>query len=228
MIALTKPFLDNLSLRILLSAKELSKGCICYNLGVANFIANDLLSTGVNFYYSLYHSCVSTISSTSNAILIEKCVDEWKNRTHLPSLYVPLSHSETTKLINKLDVDLGKELNNLKNIREYLSYGPNVLYELDKKDGLSKVLIYTCKFQNLRHEIKDFKARCPSLILRCSELIKMKLSKSNFFFLILEFYQITKIICDDMGLKQEFVNKCWNMMEPFDERSKIKKIALHS
>ena len=225
---LTNSCLDNMGLRILLSAKELSKGCISFNLGEANIVAGDLLSTGVNFYYSLYHSCVSTISSTSTAIPIEKCVDEWKNRKQLPRFYIPLSHRKTTSLINKLDAKLGEELDNLMNIREYLSYGPNVLYKLNRKNELSKILIYTCKFANIKQEIADFSIKLPSLINRCCELTKMKLGDNNFFHTMFEFYIITDILCKDVGLRQDFVKECWSMIDTFDEKGKIRKMALQA
>jgi len=218
--------LDNLGLRVLLSSKEMSKGCISYNLGRVNLVSRDLLSTGVNFYYSLYHSCVSVISSTSTEIPIDLCVAEWKKRAQLPRYYVPLTHSKVKNLIAKLDTGLANELNKLLKIREYLSYGPNVLYELDEKRELSRIRIYTCKFKDLSKEIGSFNTNLPNLISCCAELLRARRDEGNFFFFLFQSYMTTDIVCKDLGLKQDFIDKCWSTMDAFDEKGGIRRMVL--
>ena len=155
----------------------MSKSTIFYNLGQANIANCDPLSAGVNFYYSLYHSCVSVISSVSKEIPVDQCVAEWGKKEQLPRFYIPLTHTETKKLIGQLDSELAQELDKLMKIREYLSYGPNILYTLDEKGEFSQIRAYTCKYPNLSREISEMRSRLLSLINRCCELLEQKLGQ---------------------------------------------------
>ena len=74
MSKLTETKIDDLGLRNLLCSKEMAKSCIMYNLGKNNLEKGDILFCGINFYYSLFHGCLSVISIISNEVPVEKCV----------------------------------------------------------------------------------------------------------------------------------------------------------
>jgi hypothetical protein len=221
---LTTEYLDNLGLRVLLSSKEMAKACVSYNLGRTNLANGDLMSTGVNFYYALYHSCLSVISSTSAKIPVNQCVAEMRMIEKLPRYYVPLSHSETKTSIAELDDDLAKDLEHLMKIRKYLSYGPNILYKGDEK-GIHLILVYTCKFKDLQKEIESFSSKLPNLISQCCELLKKKLNDTNFFYFIFESFMMIEVLCDDLNLKKNFIDECGSILNAYDEKGKIREMV---
>jgi hypothetical protein len=191
-----------------------------------NLANMDLLSAGVNFYYALYHCCSSLISSTSTEIPIDKCVAEWKMRAQLPRIYVHLQHKQAVSLTRKMDAKLADKLDELCKVREYLSYGPNILYESDAKGGLERIQVFTCKFNNLPKKIEDFSSELPALINRCCKLLKARLNKSLFSFFMFESYVVTDILCKDMRLRQDFIDECWSITDSFDKEGKYRKMAL--
>jgi len=189
-----------------------------YNLGKRNLENDDLLSSGVNFYYSLYHSCLSVISSTSNKIKVENCVIEWEKREQLPRYYISLSHENTKKSISQFDEKLAYELDRLMEIREYLSYGPNVLYESGKKREISKITVYCCRFPDLRNKIRRSPSKLSKLINKCCKLLKENLSEPNFFFFMFYFFKTTDILCKNLDLGEPFISECKNILESFDRK----------
>jgi hypothetical protein len=222
-VVLANRYSDDLP-RILLSSKEMAKACISYVLGKENLANGDLLSAGVNFYYSLFHSCLSVISSTTNAIPIEKCVAEFKNENQLPKYYVPLSHKETVLHTMKQDQELANELQKLMRMREYLSYGPNVLYE--EEQGKVRIDMYTRTFKGLPKEIRQVNSRLPNLIGRCCELLKIKLNNYDFPRFLLYFYIATDMICKDLHYKGDFIERCYGIINSFDEGNTMRDFFL--
>jgi len=206
-----------LGLRVLLSSKEMSKSCIMYNSGKRNLKNGDLTSSGVNFYYSLYHACLSVVSSTSNKIVVENCIIEQKRREQLPRYYIPLNHTDARNLIGHLDKDLTNELDKLMQIREYLSYGPNILYEPSKLSSISHIIVYDCRFPSLRHEIERMRSELPKLITRCCGLLEKNLSEGNFYYFMYYFYKMTNIICKGLNLDPIFISECQSILDPFDK-----------
>ena len=220
LVALAHLHSDN-EKRILLSSKEMAKASISYNLGKANLAHRDLLSAGVNFYYSLFHSCLSVISSTSNAIPVDQCVAEFKKQHQLPRYYVPLNHSAVVKLVKQLDQKLADELDRLMKIREYLSYGPNILYEEER--GKVRIDVYTKKFTGLRSEIRKLRHSLPDMICRCCELLRNRLDNVDFSRFLLYFYISTDAICKDLHIEQDLVKECFDILSSFDEGNTMRK-----
>jgi hypothetical protein len=199
----------------------MAKASISYNLGKANLAHRDLLSAGVNFYYSLFHSCLSVISSTSTAISVDQCVAEFKMRYQLPRYYVPLTHKAVVRLFRQLDQELADELDRLMKIREYLSYGPNVLY--DKEPGKVRIDVYTKKFTGLRSEIRKLRHGLPEMISRCCELLRTKLDVADFSRFLLYFYMATDIICKDLHIEEDIARECFDLLSSFDKDNTMRK-----
>jgi hypothetical protein len=223
LVALADRHSDN-EKRILLSSKEMAKASISYNLGKANLAHRDLLSAGINFYYSLFHSCLSVVSLTTTAIPVDQCVAEFKKQHELPRYYIPLKHKAAMKLVGQLDQELADELDRLMKIREYLSYGPNILYEEER--GKVRIDVYTKKFRGLRSEIRKSCHRLPDMIGRCCELLRTRLDDADFSRFLLYFYIATDIICKDLHIEQDLVRECFNSLSGFDDGNTMRKFFL--
>jgi len=223
-INLAEPKVDNLGLRTLLCSKEMAKSCILFNLGKDNLANGDLLSSGTNFYYSLFHGCLSVISILTNEIPVEDCVIDKHQSKNIPSYYIPLRHPRIIELIRQQDVNLANELDALKKIREYLSYGPNVLVSSGKDRSINNITIYCCRFPNLDKDIRRLEKELPNQIIKCCNLIKKILSEHNFHFFKFYFYQTVVHICRQLKLPNEFIFECQDLLESFDKEG-VKKLA---
>lgn len=209
---------------MLLSSKEMAKSCIMYNLGKRCLENGDVLSSGVNLYYSLYHACLSVISSTSNKIEVQKCVTKSKRECELPRYYVPLSHTAAKKLTGRFDKNLADELDKLMQMREYLSYGPNVLYGSQKEAEISEIILYDCRFPNLMDDIQRMNSDLHELIAQCCVLLKERLSEGNFWFFMFYFYKMTDIIGRNLNLDQTLISECQSILDSFDKEG-IRNVA---
>lgn len=205
----------------------MAKSCILFNLGKENLVNGDILSSGTNFYYSLFHGCLSVISIFTNEVPVEACVIDESQSNKMPSYYIPLRHPRIIELIRQQDVNLANELDELKKIREYLSYGPNVLFNSGKDGSIDNITIYCCRFPNLDKDIKRLQKELPNHIIKCCNLIKEKLGKHNFHFFKFYFYQTVVHICKHLNLKNEFIFECQDLLERFDKEG-VKKLANHN
>lgn len=224
MNSLAEQKVDNLGLRILLCSKEMAKSCILFKLGKDNLANGDLLSSGTNFYYSLFHGCLSVISVLTNEVPVDACVIDKSQTSKMPSYYIPLRHPRIIELIRQEDVNLANDLDELKRIREYLSYGPNVLFSSGKDGSIKDITIYCCRFSNLDNDIRRREKELPNKIIRCCALNKKILNDHNFYFFKFYFYQTVVHICRQLELANEFIFDCQDLLETFDNEG-VKKLA---
>lgn len=142
----------------------------------------------------------------------------------MPPYYIPLRHPKIIELIRNQDVTLANELDALKKIREYLSYGPNVLFNSGKDGSIENITIYCCRFPNLDKDIMRLQKELPKQIVNCCGLIKGKLEKHNFYFFKFYFYQTVVHICKNLKLKNKFIFECQDLLKSFDKEG-VKKLA---
>jgi len=185
-----------------------------YRLGEENLKNGDLLSSGVNFYYSLFHACISVMSLKSTRINTGDFVVEKTDQ--LPQKYTPLTHNDAEKIISQYDKKLGHELRELRRLREYLSYGPNVLYEW--KTRITEVIAYNCKFPGWKNDIKRAKLELPRLITNCCKLVKSTLNETDFYYFMHFFHRMIDLTCEDLNLDQIFIGKCESMLGSSSKR----------
>lgn len=93
-----------------LASIEMVKACIFYVSGRINLSQNDIISSGVNFYYSAFHNCVSIVALSPDGKLLEKGIIKWKDRFNAPKLYIPCSHEELITKTKKIDQEFARIL----------------------------------------------------------------------------------------------------------------------
>jgi len=208
---------------MILSSKEIAKSCIMLHLGKRNLERNDLLSCGVNLYYSLFHACLSVLVLTFKELDIEKCVSEFDYRSRLAPYYIPMSHKNVVNAIRKFDKNLSDELDDLKEIREYLSYGPNLFIKTDQKDNISNITIFTCRISEISEKIKRYSRRLDDRILGIMRIVESTVGKDNFYFISLYFGSVVKILCRDLHLEGRLEREVLNK---FIEDASMRKLIM--
>lgn len=162
-----------------LASIETAKGSIFFATGRANLTRQDVISCGINFYYSVFHICTAILAITPQGTFLEKGIIEWKGRFNAPKYYLPCTHDKLIVEMNKIDSQLAKSLVELKELREYICYGP---YLCSENTPHWRPIINTCEFPNVKQKLELFHSSFAfSRISRMiSRYLKEKIQKSVF------------------------------------------------
>jgi len=144
------------------------KACIFYATGRMNLRQNDIVSSGINFYYSVFHNCVSVVSLGPYGGFLNKGIIKWKDRLSAPKKYIPCTHQELISKIEKIDQELAKILTELQEIREYLNYGPYVCSDY-KPDW--QPILFTCEIDDPKKKLETYDAQIFNAFLKSSEIV---------------------------------------------------------
>ena len=147
---------------------EMIKACIFYANGRMNLRQNDIISSGVNFYYSAFHNCVSLVALSPDGTSLEKGIIEWKDRYKAPSWYIPCSHEELINRTKTIDRKFAEILTELKDIREYLSYGP---YVCSDHTPHWQPILFTCEIENIKQRLESCDLRLSTVFRKTPKLV---------------------------------------------------------
>lgn len=136
-----------------LASTEMAKGCIFLATGNENLERGDLVSCGVNTYYGLFHISVAILSLSSEGAFLESAIIDWKYRFKAKEQYLPISHNKLISLMKEIDSKLAISLEELKEIREYICYGP---YLCGRSDPKWQPIIYTCEIESVKPTLESF------------------------------------------------------------------------
>ena len=150
------------------------KACIFYANGRMNLRQNDIISSGVNFYYSAFHNCLSILALSPDGTFLEKGIIEWKDRYNAPNWYMPCSHEKLITKTKTVDEKFAKVLRELKNIREYLNYGP---YACSDHTPHWKPIIFTCEIKDIKEKLKSYDSRLSDMFHKTPELVSRYLQE---------------------------------------------------
>jgi len=164
---LTRSEIPNYGL-INLASIEMVKACIFYTSGRINLHQNDIISSGVNFYYSAFHNCISIVALSPEGTFLEKGIIKWKDRFNAPNRHIPCSHDELITKTKTIDQELARVLTELKDIREYLSYGP---YVCSDHTPHWKPILFTCEIKDIRKKLESYNSRLSDIFCGTPELI---------------------------------------------------------
>lgn len=157
-----------------LASTEMVKACIFYANGRTNLRQNDIISSGINFYYSAFHNCVSLAALSPDGTFLEKGIIDWKERFNAPKWYIPCSHEELITRTRLIDKELARVLAELKDIREYLSYGP---YVCSDHTPHWKPILFTCEIKDIKRKLESYDAHLSIMFRKTPELVNDFLEK---------------------------------------------------
>jgi len=147
---------------------EMAKACIFYASGRINLCKNDIISSGVNFYYSVFHNCVSIVALSPRGKFLEEGVIDWKDRFNAPKWYIPCSHERLITETKIIDQEFAQILAELKDIREYLSYGP---YVCSDHTPHWKPIINTCEIKDIKQKLESYNSNLCKIFSKTPEIV---------------------------------------------------------
>lgn len=164
---MSKPEIPNYGL-INFASTEMVKACIFYASGRINLHQNDIISSGVNFYYSAFHNCVSLVALSPDGTFLEKGIIEWRDRFNAPNWYIPCAHEKLITKTKRIDREFARILTELKDIREYLSYGP---YVCSNHTPNWRPILFTCEIKDIKRKLESYDLRLSNMSCETPELI---------------------------------------------------------
>jgi len=189
----------------------MAKGCIFLATTKMNFQRRDIISCGINFYYSMFHVCVAILAVTPNGAFLEKGIIDWKDRFSAPKYYLPCSHGRLIKEIRKINSELANFLEELRELREYICYGP---YFCSENIPAWQPRIYTCEIENVKQKLESFYFHFP--FNEISELLcdylKEGIQKTVFCIWVDQIMKIFKESIEINDVTYEESNGIWSII----------------